>query len=259
MSEKLNLITEKIKFKDCQVDMKSSHKSDYIRAIHNYLNLIPNYIPQLEVLQAFNTTLRNFAQKNDLIVLKWHCFSPSDSQLDWGVRLGVVYDKNSKEKKLAILNSFECKFVTKYYSVSTLRKIYSILVYAIEYQHIYLKIKKNPQTIVDSLNNTNVFLKKGDKRFEKITNIIFDKHNNRLDYKLEKIYYTYCTHKWSIEKLNPTCNNVYPPVKLAQFVSDLVNYEQFTKEGIKKAMEEQANQIIKEISDNCDRIYTSIE
>lgn len=259
MSEKLNLITEKITFKDCQVDMKSSQKSDYLRAIHNYLNLIPNYIPQLDVLQAFNTALKKFVQENDLIVLKWNCFSPSDSQLEWGVRLVVVYDKNSKEKKLAILNSCECKFVNKYYSVNSLRKIYSKLVYAIEYQHIYLKIKKNPQTIVDSLNNTNVFLKKGEKQFEKITNIIFDKHNNRLAYKLEKIYYTYCTHKWSIEKLNPTCNNVYPIVKLAQFVSDLANYEQFTKEGIKKVMEEQVNQIIKELSANCDKIYSSLE
>ena len=195
MENKLELIDEKITLKDCQVKKDSNNKLDYLNAINNYLNLIPSLIPLRNVI---STSLNDFLLKNNLQLLNWDFFSPHSYLINWTIHAFIVYDNNDKKKKIIIYNTSanSYSFLSNRFSLSTLSKVYNILIDPVEYQHLFLKCKKRTEQIIELINKQNFFLKKKDNLYEKISIISYKKKLNHISYNITKIGYDKGKKRW---------------------------------------------------------------
>lgn len=258
MENKLELIDEKITLKDCQVEKGSTNKLDYLNAINNYLNLIPNLIPLQNVITK---SLNDFLLENNLKLLNWDFFSPNNNLLSWTMQAYIVYDNNDKKKKIIIRNisANSYTFLSNRFSLLNLSKIYHMLVDMVEYQFLFLKCKKRTEHIIELINQQKFFLKKKDNLYEKISITSYNKKLNHISYIITKIGYDKGKKGWYFRTDTQYSNNETGVIKcLINIIKDLNSHKKMEGIEVTREITEITQRQFDEINANNEKIFAEV-
>lgn len=225
-----NLLKEEAKRKilgEFYVHIKSTDKTEFIKAINGFINSIPTFKPIINVktFPRYDSRIEKYVKSNDLVLLRREFFNSklycelADTYYN-GNRLEIAVDKDGVKHMIIARNaSRNASELSSKLGLETIRAIYKNFVYDVESLTNIIRELKEIKTFFENLTYPCYF--KISKKFEDQVYII---HNG--NFSVENIQLEHVISNYTISKnIDVKCSfhNNHLKTSNLEFIKDVYN------------------------------------
>ncbi len=238
----------------CKVSYVTTDKPTIIDAIHRYLNMFPQLMPLSKTIR--DRRLAKALEENNFTLLQSNYFTTSELKYAWDKAYFIVLDNNSQKKTVLIQSGEKFSRISTRYAIQTIRHIHKLIVKDVHHQSFYLKCTKNIGFFIDKMKSMKEFIKEGDDRFVKTTNIIFNPGdtiytNCSFVHQYVVVKYNSLYKEWNYENTQKVIHGL-PSIAsyIKEYIMKLSIKEKFSSEQIISIIEEKNKKAIEDIQKN---------